>query len=352
MAIGTHDMLATKLLPVFVLIASAASAAVTITSVTPSSGPSTGGTEVVVRGTGFSERVGSPSLPPGVSFGSTLATEVLLADESTIRVIAPPHLPGVVSLTVHSGDGTATLPDAFSYLGDGADDHFERILLPVLTPPVAGAFGSQFHTIFRADASRASIRRVEIYGLAEACLPPPRACVALDAMAPLVIPSVEVGPLRVVMSGKPGRFVFVPDAQLDRLSLHLRVHDTTRSSLDFGTEMPIVREDDFRTGRLVLLAVPTDPRFRNTLRLYSTRSSSLRITVDGQAPVDIGLPGGADIFDPAYASFTQFPVGLEEVNVTIEPTPNQLPVVTAPFWAFITVTNNESQAITTITPKP
>jgi hypothetical protein len=98
--------------------------------------------------------------------------------------------------------------------------------------------------------------------------------------------------------------------------------------------------------------VPTDPRFRNTLRLYSTRSSSLRVTVDGQPPVDVQLAAGADMFDPAYATYTQFPVGAEEISVTIEPTPNLLPVVPAPFWAFITVTNNDSQAITTITPRP
>ena len=334
------------------LTAATASAAVTITSVTPSTGSTTGGTEVIIRGTGFTERVGSPSLPPGVAFDATSVSNVVLIDETTIRVITPPHLPGLVSVSVHSGEGSAAVPAAFTYLSDGGDDHFERILLPLLTGPVRGAFGSEFHTVFLADTSRFQGGRVAIYGLSEACPPPPRVCATPDPTAPLMLPSAEVGPLRVIPSGTPGRFIYVPDAQLPYLSLHLRVQDVTRAFLNFGTEMPIVGEHEFASAPLVLLGVPLDERFRNTLRLYSTQPISLRVTVEDQVPVNVQLTPGRNIFEPAYAVFTQFPTGMGTVKVSVEPTPALLPVVPPAYWGFIAVTNNETQVITTITPGP
>jgi hypothetical protein len=329
-----------------------ASAQVTVTSVTPSSGPTSGGTVVTIRGTGFEYRIGSPTLPPGVYFGGTEAVEVDLVDETTIRAVAPPHPGATVNVGVDSFGGGGVLQNAFTYTVDVDDDHFETILLPILTPPVKGAFDSEFHTTLLASSARTSYRTVHLYGLRAECLPPPRQCNAPDPLTPLRLPYAEAVPLRVVMSGTPGRFIYVPEGELHRLSLNLRVQDVTRAALNFGTEMPIVRERDFQTNRIVLLGVPADPRFRNTLRIYSTRATSMRVTVGEHPPFDIFLPAGRDMFEPAYASFVDFPPTSGPVDVTIEPTPNMLPVVPPPFWAFITVTNNETQLITTITPRP
>ena len=344
-------MLARSLLAL-ALFSATVSAQVTVTSVTPSSGPTSGGTVVTVRGTGFEYRIGSPMLPPAVYFGGTESTEVELLDETTIRAVSPPHLPGTVNVGVAAGFSGAVLENAFTYVTVDGDDHMERILLPILTPPVKGAFGSEFHTTFLASSARTSFRTVHLYGLRAECLPPPRQCNTPDAMTPLLLPYPEVVPLRVVMSGTPGRFVYLPEGELRRLSLHLRVHDVTRDALNFGTEMPIVRERDFQTDRIVLLGVPSDTRFRNTLRIYTTRASSMRVTVGDHPPVDLFLTAGRDLFEPAYASFTDFPATTGPVDVTIEPTPNMQPAAPPPFWAFITVTNNETQLITTITPQP
>jgi IPT/TIG domain len=340
-------------LAVYLLFATASSfAAVTITSVTPNSGSSAGGTEVLIHGTDFTEIIGSPSHPPAVFFGFTLAYDIEHLGETTLRVKTPPHLPGVVDVTVASGAGAATAEQAFTFVGDEGHDHFDRILLPLLIPPAPGAFGSEWHTELEIDSSRVPDRRAEVYGLKQVCPPPPRQCGTRDLFAPLLLPSAEVGPVRVEKTGTPGRFLYVPDSQVEKLTMHLRIRDVTRDDENFGTEIPIIRERDFKTGRIVLLGVPTDPRFRNTLRIYSTINWPMRVTVEGQPPVDLMLSTAGNVFEPAYGVFTNFPAGNGPVTVIIEPTPNALPVVPPPFWAFIAVTNNTTQMVTTITPEP
>jgi len=52
------------------------------------------------------------------------------------------------------------------------------------------------------------------------------------------------------------------------LSFQLRVRDLSRNALSAGTEIPVIREDAFRTSTLRLLSVPLDARFRPLLRIY------------------------------------------------------------------------------------
>lgn len=333
------------------LFATTLFAQVTITSITPSVGPSAGGTEVVIRGSGFTEIIGSPSRPPSVFFGGTYG-EVRGYDETTLRVVTPPHLPGTVPLSVSSGDGDARLADAFTFVPDlhTGDDHFERLLLPLLIPPVRGAAGSEWHTELFIDHARNSTPAFQAYGLRAVCPPAPRQCGERDPLAPLRVPGPEVPPIRVEMTGTPGRFAYIPERELGSATMHLRIRDVTRDAENLGTEIPIVRERDFQE-RIVLIGVPTDARFRNHLRIYTDSNVAwpLRITVEGQQPIEVVATGGREIFEPGYASFTQFPIGTAPVRVTIEPTPSPLPVPPR-IWAFITVTNNETQQVTIITP--
>lgn len=234
----------------------------------------------------------------------------------------------------------------------------ERVLLPILTPPVHGAFGSEFHTDLRI--ANESDDLVVLFGLdGNECLP-----ICLPGLFPLTLDAnEEVGPEAIELSGTPGRFIFVASDQVDSLSMNLRVHDVTRGGLNFGTEIPIVRESEFRTNNISFVGVPTDPRFRNTLRIYSESPADVLVTVGNQAPVRVTLtggftfPGGIDLsqlFKPAYAAFTNFPTGSAPVRVTVEREVLFLPLfpIEAPLWAFITVTNNDTQVISTITPQP
>jgi hypothetical protein len=227
--------------------------------------------------------------------------------------------------------------------------NFERILLPIFTNPVHGAFGSEFHTELRAYND--SQFTLTVHGFDRQC---PVLCIPLPDLPFELPPQREVEPQDFLMSGNPGRFIYVPKDRMADLSMNLRVFDVTRSALNFGTEMPIVRAADFRINRLTLLGIPTDPKFRNTLRIYSPDFTNVLISINDQPPVRVSLTAGADMFSPSYGVFTDFPTGQGPVRVTIdiESLIITLVPIETPVWAFVTVTNNETQAISTITPQP
>lgn len=222
----------------------------------------------------------------------------------------------------------------------------ERILLPVWTPPVHGAFGSEFRTDLRIynDGSKA----VDIQGLAAYCA----VCLAPPLLYHLA-PGEELEPGEVQPTGTPGRFLRIADEDVDALSMNLRAYDVSRNATNFGTEIPIVRERDFRINRIVLVGVPTDARFRNTLRIYTAFPIPVSVQVGNAPPVKLQLTSDEPLFNPAYAIFTGFPTGTAPVRVTIEVEPDfvSLLPIEVPVWAFITVTNNDTQTITTITPQ-
>jgi hypothetical protein len=91
-----------------------------LTSLTPTSGPATGGTSVTVSGLNF--RSGGPnSTTPGgmtVHFGPNLGTNVTLNTAAQLTVTTPPGPTGLVNVTITNGEGeSATLNNAFTYVG-------------------------------------------------------------------------------------------------------------------------------------------------------------------------------------------------------------------------------------------
>lgn len=80
----------------------------TVSGISPSSGPSTGGTTVTIQGSGF-----TPGQPPAVTFGGTAAASVTVTDASTITAVTPAHAAGVVEVVVSSG--TSSAKTAFTF---------------------------------------------------------------------------------------------------------------------------------------------------------------------------------------------------------------------------------------------
>lgn len=72
----------------------------TLTSVTPSSGPPSGGTVVVLTGTGLTGAT-------AVSFGGTPATLFTVNSDTQITVLTPAHSAGTVQITVTTPGGTS-----------------------------------------------------------------------------------------------------------------------------------------------------------------------------------------------------------------------------------------------------
>lgn len=321
-------------------------AAETPYSISPSSGPTTGGTVVTIKGD-------FGTWPYGVLFGGVPAVSTTRIDEHTLEAVTPPHFPGASEVNIFEYDLTLTTGQTFTFEGPVPEESFERLLLPILTPPVRGAYGSVFHTELRL-ARKGNEPVLLAYGLETMCPHCPR--------FPLTDYPLFLGELKpelephLTLNGTPGRFLYVPTEHVQHLTGNLRVFDVSRSDLNFGTEIPIVPEREFRLNEIVLMGVPTDPQFRNTLRIYSTEPARVLVQVEGQLPAAVDLRAGADVFDPAYAVYTDFPNTGNPVRVTIRRMPSPgLPTPVdpdVPLWAFVSVTNNETQLISTITPQP
>lgn len=81
-----------------------------ILSMSPNTGPATGGTTVTIRGLNFAEGT-------GVLFGETAATSVQRVNSNLLEVVSPVGGPGMVNITVIAGDGqSAVFENAFEYL--------------------------------------------------------------------------------------------------------------------------------------------------------------------------------------------------------------------------------------------
>ncbi|MAB79498.1 MAG: hypothetical protein CMJ89_09120 [Planctomycetes bacterium] len=85
----------------------------TLDSLTPASGPRSGGEQITLRGHGFFYDQAGANV---VLFGSAPATDVLVLDDSLIHCTNPQGLNGgPIDVTVRNANGESTLADAFLY---------------------------------------------------------------------------------------------------------------------------------------------------------------------------------------------------------------------------------------------
>lgn len=102
-----------------------------IASVTPSTGPASGGTRVTINGTGFTGTY-------GIAFGWTPASQFTVDSDSQITVTAPSQPPGRVSLSVSAPGGTVS-GGGFTYVAAPA--------LTSITPATGSTTGGTSVTI-------------------------------------------------------------------------------------------------------------------------------------------------------------------------------------------------------------
>ena len=299
-------------------------------SIEPASGSVVGGDLVIIKGNFPMTQTYE------IYFDAIRIRSIGFSDDGDVLVInTPPHLPGRSKVTLRVNGVLVDPGLTFEFTGY-VGLPFERVLLPVFTPPIAGAFGSEFRT--ELDVVNTAAEPVSIYGLTTCCGG------AVDPRIPFMLPRRIALPV-LIANGAPGRFALVPRDQVQHLTANLRAYDTSRSSENFGTEVPVARmTKDFTTEPFALLGVPLDARFRKTLRIYAEDPNVVTIRGLG-APRTVTLTGNTDMFTPAYAEISDFPAGTGLTDVIIEPTR-----AGAGVWAFITVTNNETQHITTIAP--
>ena len=140
---------------------------VTVLSVDPAAGPTTGGVPIMISGTGFGK--GGNAI-----IGDKIAVDVKVLDDSTILAVAPPADPGHANVSVSTPDGMATLFNGFYYY-----DYPEILSVNPAAGPAAG--GSLVHIkmegahpdsdVFFGDDPAMSVSFVD-YGMLEVSAPP------------------------------------------------------------------------------------------------------------------------------------------------------------------------------------
>ncbi len=243
-----------------------------------------------------------------------------------------------------------------------ADSPYRRILLPLYAAdPMPGAYGSLWKSQFvfhNGSTSRAYIV-ASCWGVCQT---------DLAADEELLPGETQTGlPKRYPVPANPvaGTVLYMhseslPLDDMEPVAFQLRVTDLSRTATGAGTEVPVVREKDFRTSTIHLLNIPTDMRFRLAARLLEMNLAradfSVRI-VDQAANVVLRslevTTQNPDVehrtsFAPGFVGIDDLLSGLpappDYIRVEIEPL-----TAGAAFWAYVSITNNDSQQFTLVT---
>lgn len=336
-----------------------------IYATTPLSGPSSGGSRFVIFGEGLDIPPNFACLlpcPPRVRFGDVEVAAIEHTGERVV-VITPPHSPALVDLTLRTADGRSiTVKGAFTFVGNG-EVQFAQVLLPLLLNRFAGAYGSLWET-------ELWIRNRGLENLQVAPWPcETEVCPAVFPLTKTLAPEESIRnipPFSRTPSGVPGRILYVSRSRIDDFSFQLRLADVSRGALSWGTEIPVIREADFRRNSVELLGVPIDANFRSSLRIYEMSplfSSTFRLTFfEQQTGVSAGplltmqvnavaLETAEFRLEPGYAQILDLSTVLtqsraSQIRIRIDPL-----TLGSRYWAFVAVTNNTTQQVTTLTPQ-
>lgn len=302
---------------------------------------------------------------PGVSVLAGGEAVPFFGNGSKLLITVPDDMPpGVANLEVHTAQGNAAVEDAMLFV---APSEFETILLPHAGggEDVPGANGS----VWRAESF---IRNDSAWSLRFDLPLFPQTLISPSFVEFLTVAPHATVNLELANAHAPVR-VMVPKALASQVTFETRLYDASRDDQTFGTRVPTVRETDFRHGVTTIPGVPMGSRFRANVRVFS---------VDGQRHAyHVRVLTQPDVFVPPFEGYTTpLPVEtLAELPVTTELDPLwegsvwdvafatlALPVVPAstpklqvqiepldgdaPFWAYVSVTNNDTQQVTLLTP--
>lgn len=243
---------------------------------------------------------------------------------------------------------------------------YVRVLVPLTVADLPGANGSLWTT--ELWAVNASDQPMEL---------PSLPCIAgastLCADAPSVPANrtVKVAPRE--NAAFPGVLILVPSELSASANFTLHIRDLSRQSESWGTEIPVVRERDFfaASTRVSVANIPFGADYRQTLRIYALddhgTGTLFRVSVYAIDPAEDRLLQQIEIkLDPPSVPppnrigtplaqvtitdlFTVDTGAADRVRVTIEPIYSS----SSPwaYWAFVSITNNKNQQVTTAVPR-
>lgn len=353
-----------------------------VTSIDPKVGFSYGATRATIHGSNFHDDalLLCPVPPPGGTGAGTCPARVFVGGiEATVTSITPTEIRVLVlpSLTstprengradvrvVIEGKGEATLPSAFEFRLDAFPgmQNYTPIIVPFTSEQTRGANGSIWTSEFTAfNSSHVPATMLGVAFADPRFLSPPQSQTAtLPPRATRTIP---------LFNGQgTGAFLYVPNPLVNAIKMSERVRDVSQTATSWGTEVPVLRYDDMKTF-VTLIDIPTDPRYRATLRIYHWAVGAglpARVEVyasDAVEPVEMfettSQRGGAAEDDfLAYPSYVQLDLLTPKIRAsgpTIRVEIDNLTGIVSPplpsIWAMVSITNNETQQVTIVTPK-
>jgi len=242
---------------------------------------------------------------------------------------------------------------------------YTRFLVPLYQAPVAGAYGSLWEVN----------TWIHYAGQNEAQMVPRPVCYAIQC----ILLEGQLGPETPVLpfhllgatTFPSGVVVHVDQRYASAVTFASRVRDLSRQRESAGTEVPVIREDRLLSLPRVLLNVPVAPRYRNTLRVYAlpeVPNPEVEVRYFRQPEDTSRLEGANELLRrdrvplatyPEVQNYKLHPSGAtignfetfaellaeDEIWIEIVPLTPGLRI-----WAMVSVTNNETQQITLITP--
>ncbi|MFF2052963.1 IPT/TIG domain-containing protein [Leifsonia sp. NPDC058194] len=167
-------------------------AAPTVSSLSPTSGPETGGTAVTITGTGFTGATGA-------TFGGTAGTAFTVVNDTTITTTTPAHAPGAADVVIQSPNGNSA-PGTFTFVALPA--------ISSIAPPSGPVTGGTPVTITGTGFTGAT-------GVTFDGTPGVGFSVTGDTTITVASPAHAQGPVNVVVqhpigNSAPGTFTYLP----------------------------------------------------------------------------------------------------------------------------------------------
>ncbi|HEX6101006.1 MAG TPA: hypothetical protein VF432_32110 [Thermoanaerobaculia bacterium] len=283
----------------------------------------------------------------GVTIGG-VAVPVVSSDCMSVTVVAPPHAAGAVDVSARFGEAMLTTRAALRYVDPAAapdESAFERVLIPLLYDG-PGAYGSQWVTEGRIYPTETDQPLRWMHDVVKA------ECASASCEGNIV-------ELMRFGNHPAGLLLFLP-RDLGHVETDLFVRDTSRENASWGAQVPVVREPDFVRERTMRFPdIPFVAPYRALLRIYGVDAASSHVRVfAGDRSRSLTLSGtcGFDVTPcnsarPAFAAIDlleTFPelAGRGRFSVAVVP----IGAAAQRHWAFVSITNNETQHVTVVTP--
>lgn len=300
---------------------------------------------------------------PEVFFGTKRAESFARVGTTEMYAVAPLQTNvRTVDIIVRGEGYEYVVSSGFTYV---SDDEYEAVLIPITTrQAVPGAHGSLWQSEVRLvnRSGLTLVPGIDFFPTADAAPVPPNRVIT----PAFVMPRPDV-------DDPPTVLLFVRSELLPSIAFQARTRDLSRSTETWGTEIPVVRARDMKTT-FTLLDVPMRDGFRQMLRLYIPEyagccgAAVIFYSPEGEVLGGRSVPMAHP--DGSIGGLAQPPYVLEgSRQLMLQPAYGQLDLQTVPelrghdtiwmfvqtsaqrIWGFVSVTNDATQHVTTITPQ-